>query len=77
MSRETVGKRLREMRDDMITLVFALNGGGDFITAAEAQSIVVTIAKFEEDHAFEDDAWPPVADPEGGLMLTPHEDDST
>jgi hypothetical protein len=56
------------MRDDFLMLVNALNAGGDYRHASEAQSMVIALTKFEDDHNVTDVAWPPVADPEGGLL---------
>lgn len=56
------------MRDDFLLLVQALNAGGEYRHAMEAQAMVIALNKFEDDHYTTEAAWPPVADPEGGLM---------
>jgi hypothetical protein len=64
---QTAAERVLQMRDDFLMLVAALNLAGDFITAMEAQAIVIQVHKFEEGHNMENAAWPPQADSEGGL----------
>jgi hypothetical protein len=64
---QTVAERVLQMRDDFLLLVSALNAGRDYLAALEAQGIVIQLHKFEEGHNITNAAWPPVADPEGGL----------
>lgn len=60
----TIADRLKEMRDDMLTLVTAYNSIHRFDEAMEAQALVIALHKFEDDHGYHSEAaWPPRKDP--------------
>lgn len=65
----SVADRILGMRDDLVTLIAALNEAHEFKMAHELQPIVIVLTDFEEEHSIENAAWPPKADPEERGLL--------
>lgn len=72
----TASLRVIEMRDDFLLLVQAFNSVHDFRAAIEAQSMVIALNKFEDDHDITQIAWPPRLDEDGDLAQPDAEDQS-
>lgn len=70
----TISERLIAMREDMRTLVSALNSARRYGAAMEAQVVLINLHKLEDDHDFTNAIWPPQIDEEGELAWEPQFD---